>query len=658
MRIPMLLTVAIAHLAAATAPQPPILAATVSLAPLPQVMAGFDRSVYAQLTGMRSATLAMLVAGKLGELPQGQALAAPLMEVLLGSQGARYDLFMQEPPDPSASAYALGSQSVAGMRLNVELGRQAERLTTALAEATQMLPLDPPPGSMLRGWRALHSATMVLAASSTRLSLAAGVEPSNSGVRPSGSHLAGGIYAGRIFDLYAPMIADHLKVRREDIDTARRAVLPDQILWTLDFIPQGTAELWEIRWPALGNATKPVDQEALRLLPADSMVILAAGCNAKDLWRRVMLPAFEFAALMRNAETGGSATAGQLIDEASAALRRDLPGMEAGVESLIQSQDGTSALSLSPNPDPAQPFPVLSMVWPRNAIADRMLESMLAMIQQTLPIEGGWKAIPLPGTPLQMTLHRREKYWYATTAPGAMPGSAKPQLIGTLPPDTRALFLVHAPASLRLAADFIERTGAFDAESRQRTTAFLLAASRILGAYGGVLVGDNRRLVWHSHGPISTLALIGGFFGVAPLIRPVAIAAQNRNQAMILARALLQDAEQHGRAIAPDWATLRARAKPALDPDQLTISRSRLDGPHFRFFRIPAAAIGDAGVPLVVQHPATREGNHVAVAVANGTGFSLRPEAAQLLWDAAGRSKAWTVDELRTLLDAARADEE
>lgn len=173
--------------------------------------------------------------------------------------------------------------------------------------------------------------------------------------------------------------------------------------YELRLVPEGILERFSMdsTWNPSG---RPVDRGLLDLLPANTLMMLAAGFDGPGYWE-----------LAKDQYQAG--TNAQVLAAIDAALAN--AGVLAGTAELVQSLSGTMVMAVTPG----MPAPGFTLALPRSKALDQAVEAGLAQLQGQAPAEGESALIPLPQRlPIALNLGRGKGHWVLSTDPALLQG--------------------------------------------------------------------------------------------------------------------------------------------------------------------------------------------------------------------------------------------
>ncbi len=220
----------------------------------------------------------------------------------------------------------------------------------------------------------------------------------------------------------------------------------------------GIRERWTQRGPG-AMAPTPADRALLARLPDATLMAMAIGLDGAAMWK-----AYGPAMLIM---AGGAIPGEGPIDPQQVAAMADGFLAQAGITQtlaqLIGSVRGTALVAVTP----AAPFPAVTIAIPRSAGLDQALGVLLQMGGMALPKPGEVLPIPIPDTPLTLTIGGDAGHlvastdpaiidrWVAGTKGGLLASAAAKRAAAVAPADAMIVGFSDTPALLRLVPGFL-----------------------------------------------------------------------------------------------------------------------------------------------------------------------------------------------------------
>lgn len=297
------------------------------------------------------------------------------------------------------TALGAGEGREVAFQLQADLGTQSEAVFAAIARHGVREEVAGVDGAILIGGDDSHRVRVVRKGGWLLLSPAAEALPTPLPSRgTSDVHFA---FAG-------PAVADRLMAnQRLGLDAKAIAPEAEQLLRRFlpaitgsgDLVANGMATRAEIvaTWPWLGR----LDPQVLARLPGEVLDVTAIALDGQPLWQQVGRPLMDLLSQQ---------SPGIKPDQALADLGSTVTWAE-----LIQGMSGTWVVAQTPG----MPMPGYTVIAPRSAALDQVVEALVRKGGGDLPAEGDSLPVSLPkGVPLMITLARDRGHWLVTTDQG------------------------------------------------------------------------------------------------------------------------------------------------------------------------------------------------------------------------------------------------
>jgi type II secretory pathway pseudopilin PulG len=294
------------------------------------------------------------------------------------------------------TAVGAGEGREVAYQLQADLGTQSEAVFAAIARHGVREDAAGADGAVLIGGDDSHRVRVVRKGGWLLLSPAAEAVPT-----PLPSNGTSDVH----FSFAGPALADRLmasqrlrvdaKAISPEAEPLLRRFLP-AIAGSGDLVANGMATQAEIvaTWPWLGR----LDPLVLARLPGGALDVTAIAVDGQPLWQQVGRPVMALLA---------QESPGIKPDQMLADL-----GASATWEELIQGMSGTWVVAQTPG----MPMPGYTVIAPRSAALDQVVEALVRKGGGDLPAEGDSLPVILPkGVPLMITLARDRGHWLVTT---------------------------------------------------------------------------------------------------------------------------------------------------------------------------------------------------------------------------------------------------